>query len=121
MPRAEYLVAAGFTVRDAEALLGTVDGAVSAAGSDQAGATLLTADHSLVTTISAGQGVRLPSMTVRDSMSVANGHATEALLVYPPSGWAINGAAANGPMSLPPRKGAAFKCVGATDLMAIYS
>ena len=119
MPRADYMVAGGLTVRRAQAIKGTVDAAVSAAGTNQATATLLTADYSLVTTGAAGTGVILPTLVASDDMVVANGVSAESLLVYPPAGGKLNNATANLPLTLPSRMAARFVCLNTIDFIVL--
>ena len=76
-----------------------VSPAVTAAGSSQAGATALTRPISAVSTVSAGQGVVLPSATPGMRLLVLNISGT-ALNVYPASGAQINALGTNAAYSL---------------------
>ena len=86
----------------------TVDGniyfsttnAISAAGTTQGTATLLTTDLNNVTTVAAGAGVILPALGAGGRIVVISSGAN-ALLIYPPSGATIDGLAANTAISIP--------------------
>jgi hypothetical protein len=58
---------------------GTVNEAVSAAGTTTANATALVADSNVVTTAAASTGVRLPDAEVGSSVVIVNGQASIAL------------------------------------------
>jgi hypothetical protein len=73
---------------------------ISAAGSDQAGATALTKTQNEVTTVGASQGVRLPSAEGGEWILVAN-QGANTLNVYPASGHSINALATNAALSIP--------------------
>ena len=77
-----------------------ISAAVSAAGSNQAGATALTTMINNVTTVAASTGVVLPTAVAGYIVIVRNGGAN-ALNVYPATGAAINAGAANAAHSLP--------------------
>lgn len=105
------------------AILGDLASAVSAAGTSQSGATALTTVNSIVTTASAGQGVRLPltpTVSANDRLHVAN-HTAVNLLVYPPSGGKLGTASANVPAALGPGKCADFFCIDGTNYTAVLS
>lgn len=72
-------------------------GAVSTAGSDQATATLLSAQTSVITTATAGQGVRLADENAR----IIN-RGTVAAYIYPPSGAQIESYGTNTAITLQP-------------------
>jgi hypothetical protein len=90
---------------------------VSAAGTTQGTATTLTNDTSVVTTCAAGAGVVLPSGTGRE-ITVIN-RAANALLVYPPSGAAIDGAATNAAVSVPVNGWLTVDCLSSTQYFTI--
>lgn len=79
---------------------------IAAAGSTQATATALTALGQLttVTAASGTNGIILPISPVGTEILVYSSAATNALLVYPPVGGAINNAAANASQSVAARK-----------------
>jgi hypothetical protein len=68
--------------------------AVSAAGSDQAGATALTVDYNVVTTVAASAGVKLPTATAGRRIVIVNKGAN-TLSIYPATGGAIDAVSAN--------------------------
>lgn len=72
---------------------------ISAAGSSQGTATALTASFNEVTTVSASQGVVLPSPEAGELVLVAN-QGANALNVYPASGHSINTLSANAALSV---------------------
>ena len=74
--------------------LRSVQTSISAAGSTQGTATALTKDISVVSTVSAGQGVVLPSAVTGMVLIVNNTSATN-MNVYPATGGAINSLATN--------------------------
>lgn len=119
MSRVQIGIDAGISVRIAHALAGTVATAVSAAGSSQSDATLIAACNNLITTASAGQGVRLPSFNAGDII-IANGTAVD-VLVYPVSGAKLNNAAANAAITLPAGLAVLVKSLGPTAYAAVYA
>lgn len=79
---------------------GSVSATVTAAGSNQSGATALTSDINIVTTVGSGAGVVLPTAAAGRTVVVKNGGAN-TLSVYPASGAAIDSLSANAAYSLP--------------------
>ena len=77
-----------------------VNTGISAAGSSQGDATALTKAFNVVSTVSAGQGVVLPTAIAGMRITVINTSGA-TLLVYPASGGAINALATNAGYSLP--------------------
>jgi len=67
---------------------------ISAAGSTQSDATALAKEINVVSTVSTGQGVRLPSATAGMILHITNTSANN-LSVYPASGGVINSLSAN--------------------------
>ena len=119
MSRVQVMVDAGISVRQAHGITGTNAAAVSAAGTNQATATLIAADNNLVTTASAGQGVVLPSYSAGDIL-IANG-ATVDVLVYPASGASLNNGSANAAITLVPGAAATFKAISATSVLVVIA
>lgn len=113
------MVDGGESVRKTHVILGTVEREIAAAGSTQATAKQLTADHSEVTTISSGQGVILPAMTFGDIVSVGNAHASQALLVYPVVGGKFQNKAINTPVSLPAGRAGIFRALSDLDCLFV--
>ena len=112
---------AAFGEQGAFAVLGDLSTAVSAAGTNLATATLLTAANSIVTTVGAGAGVRLPvtpTVSAKDRLHVAN-HGANTLAVYPPSGGALSANTAGVPLMLAPKKSADFVCLDGTNYSAL--
>ena len=105
------------------AILGDLNAAVSAAGTNQSTATLLVESTSIVTTVGAGTGVRLPltpTVSAKDRMHVAN-HGANTLAVYPPTGGALSANTANVPAMIAPKKCADFVCIDGTNWTALLS
>jgi hypothetical protein len=103
------------------AVLGSLSSAVSAAGTTQAGATLLNSANNIVTTAGPGSGVRLPVTPVvsaNDRLHVAN-HGVNALAVYPPVGAKLSNNTTNVPAILAPTKCADFLCIDGTNYVAM--
>lgn len=73
---------------------------ITAAGTDQSGATALTAELNEVTTTSSGAGVRLPTPSEGEHVIVFN-RGANALLIYPASGGIIDSLSTDAPFSLP--------------------
>lgn len=99
------------------AILGDLNAAVAAAGTTQSGATLLVASTSIVTTVGAGAGVRLPvapTVSAKDRLHVAN-HGANTLAAYPPTGGKLSNQAANVPAMIAPGKCADFLCIDGTN------
>jgi hypothetical protein len=74
---------------------------ITAAGSSQGTATVLSKEFNVVSTVSSGQGVILPTAVAGMAIIITNTSAN-SLLVYPHSGGDINGAAANAAYSQGP-------------------
>jgi hypothetical protein len=74
--------------------LRSVQTGISAAGATQGTATALTKDISIVSTVSAGQGVVLPS-AVAGMVLIVNNTSATTMNVYPATGGAINSLATN--------------------------
>lgn len=120
------LMGAGFSAGQASALNGGFATGLTATGATQGTAFLLIAETSVFTTVAASTGARLPSPTdaiapgIGDSYAVFNNGAN-ALLVYPPVGFAIGTAAANTALSVPANKGAVFYAIGNGNYVALLS
>lgn len=102
------------------AILGDISTAVSAAGTTQGTATLLSASTSIVTTVGAGAGVKLPitpTVSAKDRLHVAN-HGANTLAVYPPTGGKLSNGTANVPAMIAPNKCADFLCIDGTNYSA---
>jgi len=73
---------------------------ISAAGSSQGDATALTKAFNVVSTVSAGQGVVLPTAVAGMRVTIVN-TSVNTVIVYPATGGAINALATNAGYSLP--------------------
>ena len=82
---------------------------VTAAGTDQSGATALTKSYNIVTTATADQGVVLPDCVVGLEAFLLNDTAVN-VKIYPASGESIDGGSANAAVDLAP--GHSLKLVG---------
>lgn len=100
--------------------LGDFDTSVSAAGTTQATATILTGDWSKVSTVGALAGVVLVEAPFPSPKGVMNAAAANELRVYPWSGAAFNGRTVNDPLVLPVGRAALFVCLSSTDIFAIF-
>lgn len=95
-------------------IVGTSSIAITAAGTDQAGATAITTSVCNVTTVAAANaGVRLPSASAGVVIIIRNSGAN-TLSVYPASTNTINTGAANVAFSLPVGAVACFVCMSST-------
>jgi hypothetical protein len=100
--------------------VGYGDNTVLPAGTTQATATTLPADHNFCPTVPASSGVILKSANAGALFTVGNGDAANTLCIYPPVGASINGSAANTPLCLPKQRAAYFVYVNATTINGIY-
>ena len=82
-------------------LVPTATGSISAAGSNQATATTLTAWINMVATVAAGQGVRLANVGLPMVQRINNMTTTD-LVAYPASGGAIDALGANAGITIAP-------------------
>jgi hypothetical protein len=97
--------------------------ALSPAGTSQTDAAPITTKHALVASFTAGAGIRLLQKQSAEFEwgTIFNGDSEDAVLVYPWSGAAFNGQAANAPLTLPAGKGAMWVYLNATTLGVIFS
>jgi len=118
MPTLSKIMGAGEAALTAKTKLG-VDApnvAVSAAGTTQGTATLLTTDFNKVTTAALNSGVILPATNLNqgDQYIVAN-HGANALAVYPPTGHSLGTLAANAAATVAVGKFATFIYAGSSN------
>ena len=92
----------------------SISATVSAAGTNQSGATELSDVYNIVTSVSAGQGVKLPTADAQLTYTVVNTTATN-LLVYPNVSDKINGGTANAAVTVPGGSAVTFVAKDATD------
>lgn len=98
----------------------SVQRTVAAAGSAQTDATLIGANVTIVTAASGTNGVILRKPKSANNFytgAVYSSAATNALLVYPPTGGTINNGTINAALSLPARKVGTFMSVNGTDFV----
>ena len=100
---------------------GTFAAAASAAGTTKDDATQLVADATLVTTVGANSGVKLPDIEIGDAAWVGNGQASNALKVYPPASGKINNLGADVAASVAASKGGFFLRIDGTNWIAVYA
>lgn len=89
---------------------------IAAAGANQGAATeCIEGVTNVVTGASGTNGVRLPVGVAGDIVRVYSSAATNAILVYPPTGGTINAGSANASLSVAARKPAVFECLDGTN------
>jgi cytoskeletal protein CcmA (bactofilin family) len=91
-----------------------VNASVTAAGTTQGTATVLTKTYNIVNTASTNQGVQLPDATAGTRVTVFNSTAA-TIKIYPYTNESINDLSANAALSLGPEKGRDFVAVSATQ------
>ena len=89
----------------------SITAAVTAAGTDQSGATALTKTFNVVTTATANQGVKLPTAAAGLWYNVVNGTSVN-VKIYPNTSGTINSGTANAAIDLP--AGATAQLIGTT-------
>jgi predicted flavoprotein YhiN len=116
------LIGGSFPAGQSNALQGSINAAVAAAGSTQAGATVITTCNSLVT--SGTGGVSLPTWaSTGDGYWVFNATGS-TITVYPPVGSSgkINGGSANAAITVGANKGAFLRLMdNGTNWGTVYS
>lgn len=90
----------------------SITAAVTAAGTDQSGATALTKTFNVVTTATANQGVKLPTAAAGLWYNVVNGTSVN-VKIYPNTSGTINSGTANAAIDLP--AGATAQLIGTTS------
>lgn len=93
----------------------------AAAGSDQAGATLLPSAGASVSAADGTKGVRLIEPSAGRVALVYNEHATAGLKVYPHTGGDINDGSTNAAVTIEGKTLALFWALDATTWAAIYT
>lgn len=114
----DKLVKTGIWGETAKAVVGDMATGLTAAGSTQATALALTADHNKIGTAALNTGVLLRK--VAGMQTVYNGGAN-AVSVYPPVGGTINSGAANAAFSVATTKTAAFLSADGVNFIAVLS
>lgn len=92
----------------------SISAAVSAAGTNQSGATELSDVYNIITTVGSGAGVKLPTAQAQLTYTVVNTTATN-LLVYPNVSDKINGGTANAAVTVAAGSSVTFIAKDATD------
>jgi hypothetical protein len=99
----------------------TVNKSQPVAGTTQADASSMVADHVWIATdATAGQGLIVRPGNENDVRTVCNPNAV-AIKVYPPSGGTFNAGSADIPVVLPPSGSAFFVCIDAVSYTAVLS
>ena len=104
----------GGNIRSNGYVIRSVGTGISAAGSVQGDATVLSKEFNVVSTVSTGQGVILPTAVAGMAIIITNTSAN-SLLVYPHSGGDINGAAVNAAYSQGPGSTLQYIAPNTTD------
>lgn len=94
MALAKDIMGGGFSAGQAQAIQGTINSAVSAAGTVITDATDLDASNNYISTAAASSGVQLPSVPLGDSVLVYNGGANPVKVYPPDTSSTINSASA---------------------------
>lgn len=110
MSNSSELIKSGLHTTQAGAIAGSIQGGLTAAGSNQATALALSSVNNVVTTAAASTGVVLPLVHAGDTITVVNLGAN-ALSVYPPVAGKIQSGAANAAFSV---------AVGKTGVFTAY-
>lgn len=102
-------------------LRGVSNPAQTTAGTTQATAAPMLADHVSVASAVEGSGLILPDANASDMFTVANKDQLNGFFVYPPVGASFNGLTANLPLALAPACAAFFIFASPTDVICIFS
>lgn len=114
-------VAGGLSEAEARAVLGVTVTGITAAGTTQADAFQLTVSNSVLSTVGAGSGVKVPVMQDDgDELTIVNLGAN-AVLVYGQTGQSIQTGAANAGFSVPSGKTLRMKRISSTLWVAMLS
>jgi hypothetical protein len=98
--------------------MGGVPSTLAAAGANQGTAARIGTSIVTVTGATGANGVILPAGMPGDAVTIYSSAATNALLVYPPSGAAINAIATNAAYSQTAQTTHQFRCFSATSWLA---
>ena len=125
--RKNKLTAAGLTPAQSMAIQGVTITGLTAAGTTQATAAICPGDTNVFTTVAAGSGCQLGTLSVGDTLTIlcpgdeyiiAN-HGANALLVYPPVGGAINNGTVNAAISIAANTSVLFKAITTLNLITL--
>jgi hypothetical protein len=106
------------TIQDTTGMLYSTNAAVSAAGSTQAGATVLAKSYNVITSVGSGTGVSLPSLPTAGLRVVVVNKGLRTLAVYPApagGGGIIDGAAVNASVALAVGGTATYEAASSTQ------
>ena len=117
MPLAKDLIGLGVSPAMAQGIGGQGATGLTAAGTTQGTALALAASNNVVATTALNSGVILPAVQGGEEVWIYNAGAN-TLAVYPPTGAAINSAAANAAFTLATTVGGTFKFVSPTVIIA---
>ncbi len=120
MPFAKNIMQGGVSAGTADAINGQIASGLTAAGTTQGTALLISADTNLFSTVGSGAGAVLYAGQSGDSCDVYNGGAN-ALAIYPPSGSRFNQVAVNGSISLGTSTMCTIRIVSATQCIVNLS
>jgi hypothetical protein len=122
MPIGAKLTGAGVPPLATQVIRGTVSNNLTATGTTQAGALLMSDDVNVFTTVGSGAGALLnANLGPGDTQDVFNSQATNALLIYPPSGGTINNGTLNASISLAANKAAQFRSVNGLNFYYVVT
>lgn len=102
-------------------LRGHSNPAQTTAGTTQATAAPMLADHVSVPAAGNGEGIILPAANASDWFTAANEDAVDSFFVYPPIGAAFNGKSANEPLTMPSGTAALFVFASPAKIICIFS
>ena len=113
------IMASGISAGAANQICGGVVTAISAAGTSNTDATVLSASVNVVSTAAASTGVKLPPVERGALIEVYN-QGANAVLVYPPAGAKIDAlTATTGGFSVGAGKAARFRAVSGTQIYSM--
>lgn len=120
MAISKQLMGAGFSAGQANAVGGSVNANVTAAGTAQGDATLLTAAVNNIGTAASSTGVRLPQGQPGDELVILNSGA-QTVAVYPPTGAKINAGTTNSALNVVAGAAILVKQVSATLFISVLT
>jgi len=107
------VITGGGTVANIQSF--SISAGITAAGSDQATATILDRTINVITTAGTGEGVKLPTASAGNILIIRNQTANDSLLVYPASGAKIGLGSPNDPITLPSNASLLFFATSGTE------
>lgn len=112
------MMGSGIPAAAAVAITGSTTSGLTAAGTTQGTALAVSDDVNVVTTTAAGTGVILPSNLTKNDRMVVSNHGANALLVYPPTGGAIDNGTANAGLSVAANATLEFICIDTVNFVS---